>query len=185
LQLLNFFPKTKTIFCDNEAAFNSETITSMLRNTYGIDVVNAPPLHCSSKGQVERFHSTMAEIARCLKLDKKVNDTVELILRATVEYNRTIHSVTREKPIEIVHAAHNVYLADIKERLVKAQEDNIKRCNDSRQNRTFEVGEKVYQKNNKRLGNKLTPLCSEQKVEANLGTAVLIKGRVVYKDNLK
>jgi len=107
---------------------------------------------------------------------------VDLILRATVEYNRTIHSVTREKPIEIVHAGHNVYLADIKERLVKAQEDNIKRCNNSRQNRTFEVGEKVYQKNNKRLGNTLTPLCSEQKVEADLGTAVLIKGRV---DNLK
>jgi len=124
----------------------------------------------------------LAEIARFLKLDKKVNDTVELILRATVEYNRTTHSVTREKPIDIVHAGHNVHLADIKERLVKAQEDNIKRCNNSRQNRTFEVGEKVYQKNNKRLGNTLTPLCSEQKVEADLGTAVLIKGRV---DNLK
>jgi len=69
-----------------------------------------------------------------------------------------------------------VYLADIKERLVKAQEDNIKRCINSRQNRTFEVGEKVSQKNNKRLGNKFTPLCSEQKVESDLGTAVLIKG---------
>lgn len=116
----------------------------------------------------ERFHSTLAEIARCLKLEKKTNDTVELILRAAVEYNKTVHSVTRERPIEIVHSA----------RLVKAQQDSIGRCNPT-------PGERVFVKNNKRLGNKLTPVCTEQKVQADLGTSVLIKGRVVHKDNLK
>ncbi|KAH8336032.1 hypothetical protein KR074_003115 [Drosophila pseudoananassae] len=84
LQLLNLYPNTKTIYCDNEASFNSETITSLLRNLYSIDVVKAPPLHSSSNGQVERFHSTLAEIARCLKIDKKIEDTVELILRLTI-----------------------------------------------------------------------------------------------------
>ncbi|KAH8332277.1 hypothetical protein KR074_008542 [Drosophila pseudoananassae] len=74
----------KTIYCDNEASFNSETITPLLRNQYSIDVVNAPPLHSSSNGQVERFHSTLAEIARCLKIDRKIEDTVELILRLTI-----------------------------------------------------------------------------------------------------
>ncbi|XP_044573999.1 uncharacterized protein LOC123258190 [Drosophila ananassae] len=39
----------------NEASFNSETITSLLKNQYSIDVVNAPPLHSSSNGQVERI----------------------------------------------------------------------------------------------------------------------------------
>jgi len=108
--------------------------------------VNAPPLYSLSNGQVERFHSALAEIARCLKLDKKTN---------------------------------------IKARLVKAQQDNIERCNPTRQNRISEVGEQVFVKNNKRLGNKLTPLCTEQKMQADLGTSVLIKGRVVHKDNLK
>nr|AAA28600.1 reverse transcriptase endonuclease [Drosophila virilis] len=185
LQIVNLFPATKTIYCDNEAAFNSETITSMLRNVYGICIVNAAPLHSTSNGQVERFHSTLTEIARCLKLDKKISDTTELILKATIEYNKVLHSVTLEKPIEVVHAAASDRRGNVKNRLIKAQQDNIKRCNASRQNRVFEVGEKVFQKNNKRLGNKLTPLCSEQKVEADLGTSVLIKGRVVHKDNLK
>jgi len=39
----------------------------------------------------------------------------------------------------------------------------------SRQNRVFEF----------------PPLCEERAVEADMGTTVLIKGRVVYKDNLK
>lgn len=72
LQLVNFYHKTRTIYCDNEASFNSETITSLLKNQYSIDVINAPPLHSSSSGQVERLHSTLAEIARCLKIDKKL-----------------------------------------------------------------------------------------------------------------
>jgi len=185
LQIINLFPNIKTIYCDNEPAFNSETITSMLKNNYGIDIVNAPLLHSVSNGQIERFHSTLAEIARCLKLDKKTNDTVELILRATVEYNKTVHSVTRERPIEVFHSGAHELCLEINARLAKAQQDNIGRCNPSRQNRVFEVGEHVFVKNNKRLGNKLTPLCTEQKVQADLGTSVLIKGRVVHKDNLK
>jgi len=71
LQLINFFPNIKTIYCDNEASFNSATITSFLKNQYNIDIVNA---HSSSHGQVERFHSTLT--------DQKVDDTVELIMRA-------------------------------------------------------------------------------------------------------
>jgi len=31
---------------------------------------------------------------------KKIDDTVELILRATVEYNRSLHSVTECRPVE-------------------------------------------------------------------------------------
>jgi len=87
IQLENFFPKTKTIYCDNEASFNSETINSLLKNQNSIDIVNAPPLHSSSNGQVERFHSTLTEIARCITIDKQISDTVELVMRATVEYN--------------------------------------------------------------------------------------------------
>jgi len=68
IQLLNFFPQTKTIYCDNEAAFNSETIRTLLKNGYNIDIVNAPPLHSCSNGQVERFHGTLADIARSFKL---------------------------------------------------------------------------------------------------------------------
>jgi len=59
------------------------------------------------------------------------------------------------------------------------------RENASRRNRVFQVGDKVLVKSNRRLGNKLTPLCEERTIEADLGTTVLIKGRVVHKDNLR
>jgi len=49
----------------------------------------------------------------------------------------------------------------------------------------FQVGDKVLVKSNRRIGNKLTPLCEERTIEADLGTTVLIKGSVVHKDNLK
>jgi len=42
-----------------------------LKNRYDIHIVNAPRLHSSSNGQVERIHSTPTEIARCIKIDKK------------------------------------------------------------------------------------------------------------------
>jgi len=75
LQHENLFPKIRTIYCDNDAAFNSETISSLLKNSYHIDIVNAVPLH-SLSDKVDRFHSTLT--------DKKISDTVELILRATM-----------------------------------------------------------------------------------------------------
>lgn len=87
LQLMNFFPSAKTIYCDNEPSLNSGTIMSLLNNRFNVQIANAPPLHSTSNGQVERFHSTLAEIARCLKIEKHLNDTVELILQSTIEYN--------------------------------------------------------------------------------------------------
>jgi len=185
LLIINNFPNTKTIYCDNEPSFNSETITSLLKNQFNIDIVNAPPLHSCSNGQVERFHSTLIEIARCLKIDKKVNNTVEAIMRATIEYNRTLHSVTDQRPIDIIHASPEEFQEKIKIKISKTQQDQLNRCNPSRQNRVFDVGDKVYLKGNKRLGNKLSPLCTEGTIQADLGTSVLIKGRVVHKDNLR
>lgn len=184
LQLVNLFPDVKTMYCDNEASFNSETIRSLLKNQFDIDVVNAPPLHSTSNGQVERFHSTLLEIARCLKLQRQIEDTVELIILASIEYNRSIHSVTNKTPIDVVHAKYDLS-NEIRLRLLKTQQEQLQRNNPARQNRTFDVGEKVLVKANRRLGDKLTPLCAEQKVEADLGTTVLIKGRVVHKDNLR
>jgi len=184
IQLVNFFPKTKTIYCDNEAYLNSETINSLLKNQYSIDIVNAPPLHSSSNGQVERFHSTLTEIARCIKIDKQISDTVELVMRATVECNITLHSVTNLQPKDAMHSASDEQMLTIRRQIKKAQQANPNSFNPTRQNRIFEVGEKGYLRNNKRLGNKLTPLYTEERLQADLGTSVLVRRRVVHKDNL-
>jgi len=63
----------------------------------------------------------------------------------------------------------------IKIKIDKAKQNNLDRVNPSRQNRVFEVGEKVHLRNNKRLGNNLTPLYSEERVEADLATKLPTK----------
>jgi len=85
LQLINLFTKIKTVYCDNERSINSQTIRTILENRYGIRVSNAHPLHSTSNGQVERFHSTLGEIARCIKIDQNITETSDLILFGTIE----------------------------------------------------------------------------------------------------
>lgn len=164
LQLIKLFPLTKTIYCDNEAAFNSKTIRTLLKNGYDINIVNAPPLQSCSNGQVESFHGTLADIARAFKLEKIFNDTVELILRATAGHNRSIHSIMNLTPIDIIHAASSELRQTIKKKNAKAQHDSIERANPNRRNRVFKVGERVCVKNNKRLGNTLTQLSTEETI---------------------
>lgn len=157
----------------------------MLSNNFDIQIQNAPPLHSTSNGQVERFHSTLIEIARCIKLSKKFENTTELILMATIEYNKTIHSVTGKRPIDLVRSLPADLEAEVRNKIQEAQNRCIGRENKKRKDKQYQVGEKVLVKSNKRLGNKLTPLYVEEVVEADLGTTVLIKGRKVHKDSLK
>jgi len=119
---MNFFPKAKVIYCDNEPSLKSHTITAMLDNHFGVSITNAPPLHSVSNGQVERFHSTLLELARCLKIDKGMSDTVEIILLATTKYNKSIHSVIDKRPVDAIQECTD----DTQERIahkIKSAED--------------------------------------------------------------
>lgn len=185
IQLMNIFPQTRIIFCDNEKSLNSETIKTILRDRFSVEIVNSPPLHSTSNGQVERFHSTLGEIVRCLKIERSIEDTTDLILQSTVEYKRTIHSITGRRPVDIIHSAPLELKEEIRDKIQEAQAHQLDYFNRTRHNRTFQIGEMVFVKNNRRLGNKLTPFYEEAIIEADMGTTVLIKGRVVHKDNLR
>ena len=140
-----------------------------------MQIINAPPQHSTSNGQVKRFHSTLSEIVRCLKLQQNTIDTTELILKASIEYNRTIHSITSRRPIDVIHSSPEELKRDIKNKIVKAQERLLETHNKNRQSKNFKVGDKVFIKINKRLGNKLSPLYEEGIVEADIGTMTPIK----------
>lgn len=83
--------------------YYSETIKSLLEDQFDVSISNAPTLHSTSNGHVERFHSTLSEIARYLKLGQKISSKADLILVSTVKYNRTIHSLTNKRAIDIIH----------------------------------------------------------------------------------
>lgn len=183
LHLVNLYP-IRFIYCDNEASFNSQFMEELC-NRFNITITPCPPSHSSSNGQVERFHSTLAELARCLKNQRNINDTVELILLATIEYNRTIHSVTKEKPVEVLHHNTRIKREEVKANLVKAQEAERRFANRKRINRQFKVGDRVFVKANKRIGTKLSIRFVKRRIQADLGSTVLIGGRIVHKDNLR
>lgn len=184
LNLINIYPNVEFIYCDNEATFNSHTVNQLL-SRYGIQLSNSPPHHSTSNGQVERFHSTLAEIARCLKEDRQITDTVELIQLSTIEYNKTIHSVTRETPLTVIHSSSPGLHETVRARLVEAQTRQLHRFNRNRSEVIYDVGELVRVKTNRRIGNKLSPRFVKRRIQADLGTTVLIRGKIVHKDNLR
>ena len=85
-------------------------------------------------------------------MEGKADNTLEIILLATIKYNRSILSVTERRPIDIVHPALPRLEEEIRGRIEKDQQAHLGRNNPSRQNRVFEVGEMVMVKNNRRLG---------------------------------
>jgi len=108
-----------------------------------------------------------------------------MVQLAVTKYNKSIHSVIGKRQTDVVQSPPDDPQTDVQDKIKSAQAALRTRENGSRQNRTFEVGEKVLVKSIRRLGNNLTPLCEERNVGVDLGTTVLIKGRVVHKDNLR
>lgn len=185
IEIINFFKDTKTIVCDNEKSFNSQTIKTLLRNHFKIEIFTIPPFHSTSNGQVERFHSTLTEIARCTKLEQGINDTNELILLSTVKYNRTIHSIIKHKPIEVIHSNSLELKNEIKTRLLEGQNKSLTYHNRNKQTKSYKPGEKVYVRTNKRIGNKFRKLFVEKIIQEDRGSTVLIDDRIVHKSNLR
>lgn len=185
LQILNFFKDTKIIVCDNEKSFNSQTIKTLLRDYFKIDIFTIPPFHSTTNGQVERFHSTLTEIARCTKLEQDISDTCELILLSVVKYNRSIHSTTKQKPIDIIHSRVSTLQNEVRRNIMQKQVTDLRYHNKNKQRRSYKPGDKVYVRTNKRIGNKFRKLFLEKTVQQDLGTTVLIDKRKIHKNNLR
>lgn len=185
LQILILFTNTKLIASDNEKAFESNALKTLLRDHYGIDQFFVPTLHSESNGQVERFHSTLLEISRCMYQQQQIQDTVDVIVLSTYKYNNSIHSVTNLKPIDALHTSSVEDMQLVKNRLIKDQERMLKRFNESALTKTYSPGEKVFLRRNKRLGNKFGKVFVEKFVQQDLGTTVLIDGKKVHKSNLR
>lgn len=184
-QIMNRYRKVKIIVSDNEKSLRSNAIGTFLRDYFGTEQFFIPPMHSKSNGQVERFHSTLLEIARCVKAQQNVDDTVELILLSTIKYNDTVHSVTGRKPLDILNEFIQDTLSDVKERLVTAQCKVLEGHNRDAISRKYQPGEVVFVRRNRRLGNKFDKFFVQGVIQRDLGTTVLIKNRKVHKSNLR
>lgn len=90
------------IISDNEPAMRSIEIRTLLENL-NIQIHFVPPNHSISNGTVERFHSTLGEIFRCIKPDYPDLNDKEIFRIACTSYNNTVHTTTKLKPREVFY----------------------------------------------------------------------------------
>lgn len=194
-ELMIAFGIPKLVVIDNEKSLNSATISYLLKDQMSINVYTTPPYSSTSNGQIERFHSTLSEIMRCLKANYAGITFEELLFKSVQEYNSSIHSTTKSKPIEIFFG-NRIYSdpqqleqqrQDNIALLKKKQELDLLYHNKNRtENKNFSPGEVIYVKINKRLGSKLTPKYKKETVSENHRTIVkTVSGRTIHKSLIK
>lgn len=102
IKLISTYGTPKMIVCDNEVAFKSVEIRGILQRL-DVETYFTPSDHSEVNGIVERFHSTLSEIYRCIKHKYEDLSNKELYKISTMMYNATVHSATNLKPIEIFY----------------------------------------------------------------------------------
>lgn len=185
-EILFFFCVPEYVIIDGEKSLNSASLTDMMEEELGITVYTAPPYRSEVNGQIERFHSTLAEIMRCLKADEAPRSFQELVEKATNEYNHTIHSTTKKKPVELYLGRTQDPQININ-RLKRKQEKDIQYHNKKRKPiKKYEVGQTIFVKHNKRIGSKLTVRFNKEIVKVDKNTVVITEsGRKVHKSNIR
>lgn len=107
-ELIHRMPLPETIVLDNEPSLKSSIIRSQLQD-FNITVYETPTGRSEVNGQVERFHSTLTEIYRCLKTDGN-KDSVKIRLRLCVDkYNNSIHSTINMTPHEALYGRKGIF----------------------------------------------------------------------------
>lgn len=190
-----FFLIPETIIFDNEKSFNSVSINHMIENEFGIRIYRTPPYTSCSNGQVERFHSTLQEIMRCLKAEKAHCTFEELLERSVKEYNLSVHSTTNRKPVEILFGRN---VSSDPEKLENFRKETIRKLQEKQVSdlsyhnkkrelpKAYSEGDVIYVRVDKRRGNKLTSRYKKEIVASNQNSTVKTKtGRTVHKNRIK
>lgn len=190
-----FFLIPETVIFDNEKSFNSVSINHMVENEFGITIYRTPPYTSCSNGQVERFHSTLQEIMRCLRTKGAHKTFEELLERSVKEYNLSVHSTTKRKPVEVlfgrrVSSDPEQLESFRRETMLRIQEKQISDLNHHNKRKvplkTFSEGDIIYVRINKRIGNKLSPRFKKEIVAMDNNSTVKTKsGRNVHKSLIK
>lgn len=90
-----------TLVTDNGTEFNNQLFSEFTR-LHKIQHHRIAPHAPNENGIVERFHSTVLEHLRVLKIDKKSESVINLMPYAILGYNSSIHSFTKCRPIEVI-----------------------------------------------------------------------------------
>lgn len=180
MEILQMFPDCKYCMTDNEAIFTSYTVKALFKRRK-ITHVLAPIKHSTTNAQVERFHRTILEMGRCLA-EQQSEELEDIILNVVIEYNNTIHSVTKAKPIDVFHQEEK--FPDIITLIKKAQTKMLKHENKKRKNKQYNEKDTIYAKNNRR--NKKSAAYTKHTVKKDEKEVIITDKNVkIHKDNIR
>lgn len=179
-QILVIYPNCLNVTTDNDASFTSQVVNSIFR-TYNINHHTTPSNYSTTNGQVERAHYTILEIARTLAEQQK-EPISEIIFQAVRKYNNSIHSVTEQTPSEILY--HSEKYPQVYNLLKKAQDQSQTMQNKNRHQKTYQPGDIIYVKTDRR--NKATPRFTKHTVKTEKkDTIITTKNKEIHKDNIR
>lgn len=165
---------------DNEAIFTSNA-SKVVFIKYKITHITTPVQHSTSNGEVERTHSTLIEIIRCLNKQNNSSSSVE-IFNAVKAYNETIHSVIGERPVDVKR--NPLKYPHISEKILAQQKATLNYHNKRRKNRLFIPNEIIYVKSNRRR--KDASAYVKHIVKRDLGNSILTTlNKVFHKDSIR
>lgn len=101
IKFFSFYGVPNRISADSGTEFNNTLLKETLE-FYKIELHITTPHNPNSMGLIEKFHSTILEIYRIAKYDRKITDAANVMTYAIMSYNQTIHSTTGLTPFEVV-----------------------------------------------------------------------------------
>lgn len=183
-----------TIVSDNGPEFTNQLIAEFVK-LHKIQHHKIAPHTPNENGIVERFHSTILEHLRILKIQHKSESTMNLMPYALLAYNHSIHSFTKCKPIDLITGHFDPrdplnidvtphllqqYITDHKNRMsivynlihesgVSSRADLTNKRNASRETEAeYSPDQQVFVKNPTASRQKLAPRYTHDRVMANL-----------------
>lgn len=107
LTFISHFGLCKTITCDNGSEFKNQLMEQFCQQ-HKITLHYTTPYNPNSNSPVERFHSTLLEQLRALRLEQPEKNIKTLVKYALIGYNNTIHSITKFTPFQVAKGNQNL-----------------------------------------------------------------------------
>lgn len=101
MKFFSFYGIPQKISPDPGTEFNNELLKE-LTDLYKIKLHIGTPNNPNSMGLIERFHSTIIELYRLAKYERKFTDAASVMTYSVMAYNNTIHSASELSPFEVV-----------------------------------------------------------------------------------
>lgn len=186
---------------DNEPSFRSAEIRGLLESL-GTQTYFTPPNRSEVNGIVERFHSTIAEIYRCIKDQLTDIPQKQIFLAATTHYNSSYHSATKLKPREVFYGIKDSderpldvdeiirnkekLFEEVATQLAKRQKADLDRANVTREEEPkLDTGETIFVKR-QGVKSKTKDMFKQVEVETDRRkTLEDTQGKRIHKANIK